>query len=89
MDKKTTDIVTYLTWIGLVVALVAAKDRDASKFHINQALVIMLFSLLGFIPLLGWIWSIFMVVCWFMGFIGAINGEEKPIPLIGGVKLIK
>lgn len=89
MDKKTTDIVAYLTWIGLIVALVAAKDKDASKFHVNQALVIMLFSLLSVVPLIGWIWSIFMVICWFIGFIGAINGEEKEIPLIGGIKLLK
>ena len=89
MDKRTTDIVAYLTWIGFVVALVAAKDKDASKFHVNQSLVIMLFSLLGLVPLVGWIWLIFMTVCWFMGFIGAINGEEKPIPLISEIKIIK
>ena len=88
MDKKTTDIVAYLTWLGLIIALVAG-DREASKFHINQALVIMLFSLLGVIPLVGWIWAIFMIVCWFIGFIGALNGEEKEIPLIGEIKLIK
>ena len=32
MDKKTTDIVTYLTWIGLVVALVAAKIGMLQNF---------------------------------------------------------
>ena len=88
MDKKTTGIVAYLTWIGLIIAL-CAGDKEGAKFHINQALVIMLFSLLCFIPLLGWIWSIFMFVCWILGFIAAINDEEKPVPLIGGIKLLK
>lgn len=88
MDAKTTGIVAYLTWIGFIIAI-CAGDKNGAKFHINQALVIMLFSLLSIIPCIGWIWGIFMIVCWFMGFIAAINEEEKEVPLIGGIKLIK
>ena len=76
MDKKTTGIVAYLTWIGWLIALLAG-DKEGAKFHINQALVILLFSLLSIIPCIGWIWGIFMIVCWFIGFIAAINEEEK------------
>ena len=72
MDKKTTGIVAYLTWIGWLIALLAG-DKEGAKFHINQALVILLFSLLSIIPCIGWIWGIFMIVCWFIGFIAAIN----------------
>lgn len=88
MDAKTTSIVAYLTWIGFLVAILAG-DKDGAKFHVNQALVILLFSLLSFIPCIGWIWGIFMIVCWFMGFIAAINQEEKEIPLIGQIKILK
>lgn len=88
MDAKTTSIVAYLTWIGLIIALLAG-DKEGAKFHINQALVIMLFSLLGLIPCIGWIWAIFMLVCWFIGIISAINGEEKEVPIIGKIKLLK
>lgn len=88
MDTKTTSIVAYLTLIGLIVAL-CAGDREGAKFHINQALVIWLFGLLSGIPILGAIWAIFIFVCWVMGFIAAINQEEKPVPLIGGITLIK
>ena len=35
MDKRTTDIVAYLTYVGLLIALVAG-DRERSKFHLNQ-----------------------------------------------------
>ena len=79
MDAKTTGIVAYLTWIGLLIALLAG-DKEGAKFHINQALVIMLFSLLSPIPCIGWAWGIFMLVCWIMGLIAAINEEEKPVP---------
>ena len=88
MDKKMTGIVAYITWIGLLVALVAG-DMEGAKFHVNQALGIMLFSLLSIIPCIGWIWAVFMLVCWIMGLIAAINEEEKPVPLIGQIKLLK
>ena len=88
MDAKTTSFVAYLTWIWLLIAVLAG-DKEGAKFHVNQALVIFLFSLLAIIPCIGWIWGIFMVVCWFMGLISAINQEEKPVPLIGGIKILK
>ena len=80
MDKKTTSIVAYITWIGLIIAF-CAGDKEGAKFHLNQALVIFLFGLLVWIPCLGQIWGIFMIA--------AINQEEKPVPLIGGIKILK
>ncbi len=88
MDAKTTGIVAYLTWIGLLIAILAG-DKEGAKFHVNQALVILLFSLLSIIPCIGWIWGIFMIVCWIMGLIAAINEEEKEVPLIGKIRLLK
>lgn len=88
MDKRTTGIVAYITLIGLIVA-VCAGDKEGAKFHINQALVIWLFGLLSVIPCIGQIWAIFIFICWIMGLIAAINEEEKPVPLIGGITLIK
>lgn len=96
MDKKTTGIVAYLTWVGLLIAYLAG-DKEGAKFHLNQALVIFLFGLVGgvvsVIPVIGWIvgfaWGIFMFVCWIMGLIAAINEEEKEVPLIGQIHLLK
>ncbi|MDO4303544.1 MAG: hypothetical protein Q4D94_06465 [Bacillota bacterium] len=68
---------------------VLAGDKEGAKFHINQALVILLFFLLTPIPCIGWVWGVFMFVCWIMGLVAAINGEEKEVPLIGSIKLIK
>ena len=45
MSKRTTDIIAYLTWIGLIVALLAG-DRRNSRFHLNQALVLSIISFL-------------------------------------------
>ena len=95
MDKKTTDIVAYLTWVGLIIAFVIG-DRERSKFHLNQSLVIWLAgTIVGFvswIPLIGGLISavggLFCAVCWFIGLIGAIQGQEKPVPFLGQFTLI-
>ena len=88
MNKKVTGIVAYLSWVGLLIAILAG-DKEGAKFHVNQALVIMLFSLIAIIPCIGWIWGIFMIVCWFIGLIAAINEEEKEVPLIGKIRILK
>ena len=77
MDAKTTGIVAYITWIGLVIAFVLG-DREGAKFH-----------LLSFIPCIGWLWGIFCFICAVMGFISAVNGEEKAVPLLGQIRLLK
>jgi uncharacterized membrane protein len=42
---------------------------------------------IGLIPFIGWIISIlgtlFIVILWLMGFINALNGSEKPVPVLG------
>lgn len=58
MDAKTTSIVAYITWIGFFVALLAG-DKEGAKFHLNQALVILIFFIPALIPCLGQIWGIF------------------------------
>ena len=95
MDKKTTDIVAYLTWIGLIIAFVMG-DREGSKFHINQSLVIWLagtvVGLVNWIPLIGGligaVGGIFCAACWFIGIISALQGTEKPVPFLGQFKLL-
>ena len=52
MDARTTSIVAYITWIGLIIAFVAG-DKEGAKFHLNQALVIALAALLSPIPCIG------------------------------------
>ena len=96
MNKRVTDIIAYMTWVGLILAFVIG-DREASKFHLNQSLVIWLAGTIcgfvGVIPVLGTIVSfvggIFCFVCWFIGLIGAIQGNEKPVPFLGQFKLLK
>ena len=100
MDKKTTSWVSYITFIGWIIAYLAG-DKEGAKFHLNQSLVIWIGYLivfvankiLIFIPIIGWLVIcaayIFLFVIWIMGLINAINQEEKELPLIGQIKLLK
>lgn len=103
MDKKVTGIVGYLTCIGWLVAYYAG-DKDGARFHLNQSLVLWIAELViiavirftRFIPFVGWIIRLFMWICqivWFVllviAFIDALKDEEKPLPLIGGVQILK
>ena len=102
MSKKATDIVSYLSPIGFIIAFLVGS-REESKFHMNQALVLIVVNLvltvlqkiIGIIPLLGTIINILLgllgfvvFIIWIIAIIGAIKGEEKPMPLLGGIKLI-
>ena len=96
MDKKVTGIVAYVTWIGWIVAF-CAGDKEGAKFHLNQALVLWIIniamSVLSFIPVIGaiagFIVGIFVFVCWILGLISAIKEEEKELPLIGKIQILK
>lgn len=95
LSAKTTGIVAYITWIGFIIALVLG-DRQKAMFHLNQALVINLFSIVvnivTIVPLIGWligiVGSIFGLVCWVMGLYYAVTEQEKEVPLIGQIKLL-
>ncbi len=87
--QKGLAIVSYLTWIGFIVALVAGDRQDPFlRFHLNQCLVLDLFALLGFVPVIGWIWDIFVLVLWIMGLVSACQGEMKEVPLLGKIHIL-
>ena len=94
MDKKTTGILAYITWIGFFISLIFG-DREGAQFHINQALVLNLFSListLSWIPIVGIVakaFGIFCFICWLVAFVGAVKGEENEAPLLGKIKILR
>ena len=87
ISTKATGVLAYITWIGFLIAYFAG-DRQGARFHLNQGLVVNLFGLLSAVPLVGKIWSIFILICAIIGIINASNGENKEVPLIGGIKLL-
>lgn len=92
-EGKTIAIIAYITIIGLIIAFVMNNDKKNTfaAFHIRQCLGIALTGLalgiINVIPILGWLISIFgslfILVLWIMGLVSALNGQEKPVPLLG------
>jgi len=94
-NGKTVGIIAYLWLIGWVIALVMhnGNKTEYGAYHIRQALGLMILwlavtiinTILAFagIPFVGYIFSLGLLVLWILGFIGAIQGEKKPIPVLG------
>lgn len=91
-DGKTIAIISYITIIGTIIAFVMNQNKQNSfaSFHIRQALGIFLTGVLvNFIQRfvyfegLGWILGIGVFVLVIIGLVGAIQGEEKRVPLLG------
>lgn len=85
-QAKLVAILSYITIIGWVIALVLNMNQKTKlgSFHLRQALIIVLAGMVVmWIPLVGWLLGIILFVLWIIGLIGAINGQEKEIPIIG------
>ena len=86
MDGKTKAIVAHIYWVGWIIALIlnSSEKDEITSFYLRQLLGLFLLSLvLMFIPVLGWIANIIIFVFWIISLIGAINGEQKEVPLVG------
>jgi len=92
---KTIAILSYCTLIGFIVAIVMHQEKENKSelgaYHLRQSLGIFLTgiaaALVNIIPILGqiafFVAAIGLVVFWVLGLISAINGEIKPVPLLG------
>jgi len=85
-DGKNVAIIAHITLIGWIIALVMnnGNKNELASFYIRQMLGLMLTSfLLYFIPLVGWLLNIALLVLWIISLIGAFEGQKKLVPLVG------
>lgn len=97
VEDKTVAILSYITLIGLIVAIAlhSSKKTKLGAFHLRQTLGLFLTGvavmvcqfILIFIPILGWLaivalWCALFVL-WILGLVAAINGQMKPMPIVG------
>ena len=83
---KLVAIISYLTIIGWVIAIVLNSQNKTAigSFHIRQTLLLFLIAFaLFFIPIIGWIANLGTFVLWIIGLIGAVQGQQKEVPLVG------
>ena len=96
-EDKTVAIVSYLTLIGFIVAVILHGNKKTAlgSFHLRQMLGLIivgaaaaiLVRMLIFLPFVGWmlipvVW-LALLVLWLIGFIGAASGRMTPVPVLG------
>lgn len=82
-DRNLLAAVSYV-WILSIVMLVIKKDDAFIQFHAKQALVLFLLSLLGFIPVIGWLIACAAFIGMIIGFLHAWQGKEYQLPIVYG-----
>lgn len=104
MSKKTTDILCYLTPLGFVLAFLLGDRSFSRFHMNQSLVLIVTDIILGivgriteWIPffIMGLLCQILLVFCSFVVFLiwlkaiwSAIQGEEVPMPVLGGIHLM-
>lgn len=89
-EGKTTAIISYITIIGLIIGFIMnnSKKNTFASFHIRQMIGLTLLSIIvNILTRVSWIVGtvllVGVIILWVIAFIGAVNGQEKKIPLLG------
>jgi len=84
-DGKNVATIAHFTLIGWIIALVMNNENktEFGSFYIRQMLGLMLCSLVGIIPLIGWILWLVVLVAWIMSLVRALGGKMQPTFLFG------
>ncbi len=88
---------SIIGWI-IAYVMFGSNKTSLGAYHLRQTIALFILAiaiwiaeiLLLFIPFIGWMFSILLIfgyigifILWLLGLIAAINGEEKPMPIIG------
>ncbi len=95
-EGKTAAIISYITFIGLLIAYIMnnSKQNAFTQFHIGQSVRIVVLSIAN--SVLAWllpsglsmitsIISLCILVLVILGIVNAVNGKTSPLPVIGTV----
>ena len=97
--KHIIAVLSYI-WILVVVLFLIGSQKDPFvKYHMKQGLALLVFEAIGwvagwvliFIPIIGWfimwLWWLTSIILAIIGILHVLNGEEKPLPIVGGYGL--
>ncbi|MCE0484457.1 MAG: GYF domain-containing protein [Methylacidiphilales bacterium] len=103
-DAEKNKVFGILAYVIFFVPLLVAKDSPFAKYHANQGLALFLtmlgtlivLAVLSFIPFIGFIFGLLHIVVYLgylvlviLGIVNAAAGKCVPLPVIGGIKLLK
>ncbi|OGZ35867.1 MAG: hypothetical protein A2V60_01040 [Candidatus Portnoybacteria bacterium RIFCSPHIGHO2_01_FULL_39_19] len=90
-SKKNTGMAIVAYIIFFIPLLTDAKNDPFVKYHVKQGLILFIGYVIemfvGTIPFFGWIITpllgVILFILFIIGIMNAINGKEKPLPVIG------
>ncbi len=85
-NGRTIAMISYFSIIGWVIALLmhGKNPSHLSAYHLRQTLGLLLtWVLLSFIPLIGWLLALPVLILWAYGLYYAFNERMLPIPILG------
>jgi uncharacterized membrane protein len=95
MNQNVAGLLCYLAgWITGLIFFLIEKENRFVRFHAMQSIITfgsltVLFMVLGFIPILGWmvmpILGILQVILWIILMVKAYQGELFKLPMIGEI----
>ncbi len=100
-DIEKNKVVAALAYLIFFLPLIVCPESPFGRFHANQGLLLLIVSVAGsvvisiinIIPLIAWIISPFFYLATFalavLGFVNAINGKAKELPLFGQYRIIR
>ncbi|MFE5322640.1 DUF4870 domain-containing protein [Paenibacillus sp. NPDC056579] len=97
-DVNENKWIAAASYILFFLPLIAAKQSRFAMYHANQGLILLLLGIvcnivLGLIPFIGWILlpiaNLATLALAIIGIIQAVNGQMKPLPVIGTISIIK
>jgi uncharacterized membrane protein len=87
-DIQENKILALLSYISVLflIPLLAKKDSKFCQFHAKQGLVLFLVSLIGMIPIVGWLIApllgLVIFIISIIGIIKVLQGEYWKIPVV-------
>ncbi len=99
-DHKTLAISMYVfSWVGMFLAVIAAKESKYVQFHLTQVLkysilqvlvgivtIVLCWTLI--VPVVAGIFSIVLFIVRIIGFVNACSGKAKELPVVSAFKFL-
>ena len=92
--QKTKGLLILAYILPILFFLPMISDAKSSKFamyHSSQQLNLLLTWIIGsflYFFFIGWLIHLFAFILMIIGIMNVSNGQMKPLPLIGGIKII-
>lgn len=95
--QQPNKVMAALAYVFFFIPLLACPNDSFAKYHANQGLLLLIVGVagrfIGIIPFIGGLLTALLglatFVLFIMGVINALNGVEKPLPIIGNYTLLR